>query len=186
MGAKATIVVDTNVLLNLATPVVDGRSKAPTGGDPLMAVLTAYDVRVPSTVLGEVSEAMGSGDLLSAAAEAVLSASDYLTTHDVDADLDEPLEYGLDPCESQGIWLANEINAEMFITDEFNSTNYLFVSLALIDRNTLFTTPHVLCTLADQAVLENGYVDATLTYYVETKDWDREYIEHLRNTHLHR
>lgn len=184
MGTKAIIVVDTNVLLNLATPVVDGRSKAPTGGDQLMAVLTSYDVHIPARVLGEVSEAIGSGDLLSVAASAVLRVSDHLTTHDVEADIDEPLEYGLNPGESQGIWLANEIGAEMFITDEFNSTNYLFVSLALTDRNTLFTTPHVLCTLADHAILENGYVHAALTYYVETKDWNCEYIELLRNNHL--
>ena len=48
------IVVDTNVLLNLATPVVDGRTRAPAGQDSLKAVLTAYDVHVPSSVLGEV------------------------------------------------------------------------------------------------------------------------------------
>jgi hypothetical protein len=186
MGNPSIIVVDTNVLLNLATPVVDGRSKSATGGDPLMAVLTSYDVHIPDSVLGEVSEAMGSDDLLSAAASTVLMASDTLTTHDVDADIDEPLNYGLDPGESQGIWLANEMNAEMFITDEFNTTNYLFVSLALDDRNILFTTPHVLCTLAEHDVLTTGYVDAALTYYIETKGWDNECIERLRDNYLHR
>lgn len=65
MGERAVIVVDTNVLLNLATPVVDGRSRAPTGEDPLRTVLTGYDVHVPSSVLGEVSEAQGSDDLFS-------------------------------------------------------------------------------------------------------------------------
>lgn len=184
MGANATIVVDTNVLLNLATPVVDGRSKAPTGADPLMAVLTSYDVHVPASVLGEISEAMGSDDLLSGAADAVVSASDHLITHAVESDLDRPLEYGFDPGESHGIRLANEIDAEMFVTDEFNSANYLLVSLALADRNALFTTPHLLCSLAEHGIITGEYVDNALTYYVEAKNWDREHVERLRHNHL--
>lgn len=186
MRGEAVIVVDTNVLLNLATPVVDGRAKAPTGDDPLKALLTSYDVHVPSRVLGEVSDATGGGDLLSAAADAVLLASDHLTTHDIEDELGDPLEYGLDPGESRAIWLANELDAEMFLTDEFNTTNFLFVAMALDDRNVLFTTPHVLCKLAERDVLDEEYVDAALTYYVETKDWDHEYVEHLRSNYLHR
>jgi len=184
MGERAVIVVDTNVLLNLATPVVDGRSRAPTGEDPLKTVLTGYDVHIPSSVLGEISEAQGSDDLLSAAADLVFQASHHLTTHDVDAEIDNPLDFGLDRGESHGIWLANELSAAMFITDEFNTTNYLFVSLALNDRNILFTTPHLLCVLADHGLFTPQYVNAALTYYVETKQWDRQYVDQLRNTYL--
>jgi hypothetical protein len=181
---EATVVVDTNVLLNLATPVVDGRARAPSGEDPLKAVLAGYDVHVPSSVLGEVSEARGNGDLLSAAAELVLRASHRLTTHDVDAETDDPPGFGLDRGESHGIWLANELSAAMFVTDEFNTTNYLLVALALDDRNTLFTTPHLLCALAENGVLDPQYVDAALTYYLETKGWDRQYVEQLRRQYL--
>lgn len=184
MGERAVIGVDTNVLLNLATPVVDGRSRAPTGEDPLKTVLTGYDVHVPSSVLGEVSEAQGSDDLLSAAADLVFQASHRLTTHEVDAEIGDPLEFGLDRGESHGIWLANEISAAMFVTDEFNTTNYLFVSLALDDRNILFTTPHILCVLADHGLFTPQYVDAALAYYVETKGWDRQYVDQLRTTYL--
>lgn len=184
MDEGTVIVVDANVLLNLATPVVDGRSRAPTGGDPLKAVLSVYDVHVPSSVLGELGEATEGDDLLAAAADAVLKASRHLTAHDVDGEIDEPLAYGLDRGESHGIWLANELSAEMFVTDEFNSTNYLFVSLAVDDRNTLFTTPHVLCVLADRGILDPRYVTATLTYYVETKHWDRGYVDQLRSKYL--
>ena len=180
MDEGAVAVVDTTVLLNLATPVVDGRALAPSGGDPLKVVLTAYDVHVPTSVLGEVSEAAGGEDLLAAAADAVLRASGHLTAHDVDGELTEPLGYGLDRGESHGVWLANRLDAAMFVTDEFNATNYLLVALALADRNTLFTTPHVLCVLAVHEVLDRRYVDAVLTYYVETKGWDREYVERLR------
>jgi len=178
------IVVDTNVLLNLATPVVDGRPRAPTGEDPLKTVLTGYDVHVPSSVLGEVGEAQGSDDLLSAAADLVFRASHHLTTHDVEGEVEEPLGFGLDRGESHGIWLANERSAAMFVTDEFNTTNYLFVSLALEDRNSLFTTPHLLCVLADRGHLTPQYVTAALTYYVETKQWDRQYVAQLRTTYI--
>ena len=185
MGEKAVTVVDTNVLLNLATPVVDGRPHAPSGADPLKALLSAYDVHVPTSVLGELTDATGSDDLLSAAADLVLQATHHLTTHDVDAQLAEPLEYGLDRGESECVWLANELEAALFITDEFNTTNYLFVNLALDDRNTLFTTPHILCTLATHDILPVEYVAAALTYYVDAKNWDAQYVAQLRQQQLH-
>lgn len=184
MPEQAVAVVDTNVLLNLATPVADARATAPTGEDPFKAFLVSYDVHTPASVLGEVSEATGSGDLLSAAADIVLQAAGHLTTHDVDDRIDGPLDYGLDRGESEGIWLANDLDADLFVTDEFNTTNYLFVSLALNDRNTLFTTPHILCTLATHDILPTAYVAAALTYYVETKHWDSQYVTQLRKQYL--
>jgi hypothetical protein len=184
MPDRAVAVVDTNVLLNLATPVVDGRSKAPSGGDPLKALLTGYDIHVPASVFGEVTDATGDDDLLAAAADLVLQAAHHITTHDVDDRADEPINYGLDQGEAEGVWLANELEADLFITDEFNTANYLFINLALDDRNTLFTTPHILCTLVTHEILPVEYVDAALSYYVETKGWDTRYVAQLRQEYL--
>ena len=184
MSERAVAVVDTNVLLNLATPVVDGRTQAPSGGDPLKALLTAYDIHTPASVLGEVTEAAGNDDLLAAAADLILHAAHQLTTHDVDNRTDDPLNYGLDRGESDCIWLANELAADLFLTDEFNTTNYLLVALALDDRSVLFTTPHILCTLATHEILPEEYVDAALTYFVETKNWDAKYVAQLRQQYL--
>ncbi|GEM_PF-375456 len=184
MGERAVVVVDTNTLLNLATPVVDGSSHAPTGEDPLKTLLTVYNVHIPSSVLGEVAEASNDDDLLGVAADLVLAASHRLTTHDVSDERTESLGYGLDRGESHAIWLANELSADMFVTDEFNTTNYLFVSLALDDQNTLFTTPHVLCLLGDRGLLDTRYVHALLTYYVKTKHWDQQYVFQLRQRYL--
>mgnify|MGYP000468817929 CR=1 FL=1 len=184
MSERAVAIVDTNVLLNLATPVVDSRPEAPSGADPLKAVLTAYDVHVPTSVLGEVADASQGEDLLAAAADLVLGAAQHLRTHDVEDRVDGPLDYGLDRGESAGIWLANELTADLFVTDEFNTTNYLFVALALDGRNTLFTTPHVLCSLARADVLPEAYVDAALTYYAETKSWDSGHVSQLRTRYL--
>ena len=184
MSEKAVAVVDTNVLLNLALPVVDSRPNAPSGADPLKTLLVAYDIHVPERILGELTDATGSGDLLSAAADLVLQAAHHLTTHDVDDRIADPLEYSLDRGESECIWLANELGADLFLTDEFNTTNYLFINLALDDRNILFTTPHILCTLATHKALSVEYVAAALTYYVETKGWDTQYIAQLRQQYL--
>ena len=184
MADPAVAVVDTTVLLNLATPVVDRRPTAPTGADPLKTLLVSYDVHTSASVIGELSDSTGSDDLLSAAAELALQAADRMTTHDVANQIDDPLDYGLDRGESEGIWLANDLDVDLFITDEFNSTNYLFVSLALEDRNTLFTTPHILCALATHDVLPSEYVSAALTYYVEIKHWDGQYITQLRKKYL--
>lgn len=184
MSERAVTVVDTNVLLNLATPVVDGRPQAPSGADPLKALLTVYDVHTPASVLGEVTDVTGNDDLLAAAADLVLQAVHHLTTHGIDDRADGPIDYGLDRGESDCIWLANKLEADLFITDEFNTTNYLFINLALDDRNTLFTTPHILCTLATHEILPEEYVDAALTYYVESKGWDRQYVAQLRQHYL--
>lgn len=185
MDDTAVAVVDANVLLNLATPVVDGRADAPSGGDPLRAFLATYDVHAPDTVLGEIAEASGGDDLLSTAAEAVLQASHHLTTRDVAAEIDGSLDYGLDPGESRGIWLANELDADLFVTDEFNTSNYLLVAMALEDRNTLFTSPHVLCKLADRGTLTADYVNAVLTYLCDLKHWDESFVDRLRSKYLY-
>lgn len=177
-------VLDTNVLLNLATPVVDGREQAPSGDDPLRAVLTICDIHVPSEILSELVEVSAGDDVLAAAADAVLQASHHFTTHDVTAEIDSELEYGLDTGESHGIWLANDIEADMFVTDEFGSSNFPLVTLELYDTNILFTTPHLLCKLAEQGVLDTTYTSSTLTYLCELKHWDRQYISRLQTKYL--
>lgn len=184
MGDKAVIVVDTNVLVNLATPVVDQRDRAPSGADPLKAVLATYDVHVPSAVVGELAEIATGRDLLGAAADTVLSAAQWLTTHDVEDRIQDLLEYPLDDGETHCIVLTNDIDAEMFVTDEFNSVKFQLISLAITDRNLLFTTPHLMCVLAAHDILDTRYVDHALSYFIETKHWDRSYVNMVRTMYL--
>lgn len=184
-GNRPTAVVDANVLLNLATPRVDGRDVAPSGDDPLKTFLTAYDVHAPREVLGEVGAAATGTDLLASAADAVLRAADHIEAHDVSGAVGGSLDYGLDPGESFGIWLANELSAELFVTDEFGTENLPIVVLHLDDANTLFSTPHVLCRLGERGLLDRQYTDAVLTYLCESKSWNSGYVGRLRERHLH-
>ena len=115
----------------------------------------------------------------------MLHAAQHLTTHDVDDRSADPLTYSLDHGESECIWLTNELGADLLLTDESNTTNYLFVNLALDGRNILFTTLHILCTLTTTDILPAEYVAAALTYHVETKGWDEQYIAQLRQQYLH-
>jgi hypothetical protein len=59
MSGTPVAVVDANALLSLATSVVDSRPMAPSGSDPLKALLTAYDIHVPASVFGGVTDATG-------------------------------------------------------------------------------------------------------------------------------
>ena len=183
MGDQAVIVVDTNVLINLATPVVDQRDRAPSGADPLKAVLATYDVHIPSAVLGEISEIAAEDDLLGAAADTVLTAAHWMTTHNVEDRIEDLIDYALDDGETHCIALTNDIEADMFVTDEFNSIKFQLISLAINDRNILFTTPHLLCVLAEHNILDPRYVDHALSYFIETKHWDRSYVNTLRTMH---
>lgn len=184
MEVQAVIVVDTNVLVNLATPVVDQRDRAPSGADPLKAVLATYDVHVPSAVLGELSEIAAEDDLLGVAADTVLSAAHWMTSHDVEDRIEELIDYTLDEGETHCIALTNDIEADMFVTDEFNSIKFQLISLAINDRNILFMTPQLLCVLAEHDILDPRYVDHALSYFIDTKHWDRSFVNTLRTMHL--
>lgn len=94
------------------------------------------------------------------------------------------LGHGMDEGEARAVSVANELGADLFLTDEFNSTNYLLLGVALEDRNVLFTTPHVLCRAVQSGHLDRAYVHTALTYYEETKGWDRRYVEFLREWYL--
>lgn len=184
MADRAVVVVDTNVLINLATPVVDQRDRAPKGADPLKAVLSTYDVHVPAAVLGELAEIAAGNDLLGVAATTVLSAAHWITTHEMEGRIEDLRGFPLDNGELHCIALTNDIDADLFVTDEFNSTKYQLISLAINDQNILFMTPHLLCVLAEHGVLDTRYVDHALSYYIETKHWDRSYVDILRSMYL--
>jgi hypothetical protein len=184
MGTEPTAVLDANVLLSLATPVVDGRDRAPSGADPLRTVLATDNVHVPATVVGEVTTAAQQEDLLGTAATLVLRSTAHVTTHDIGSRPDDGVTVGLDRGEAAAIRLANDREADLLVTDEFNSTTYLLIATAVADRTALVTPPHLLCRLAETGRLPPAYVQTALSYYVETNGWDRTYVAALRGRYL--
>lgn len=183
MSGPPSIVVDTNVLLNLATPIVDTRQKAPSGEDPLKVLLTVYDVHIPDVILSELYKISDGEDLLATASDLVLKTTDYLTTHNINYE-DRLTLSSLDKGEICCILLANNLKADMFITDEFNSINYVIISSAVNDSNILFTTPQVLCILAREGFIDKRYIDMTLTYLSDIKNWNYEIVEVYRQKYL--
>lgn len=182
-----TAVLDTNTLLHLALAVVDDSNRAPSGEDPLRTVVGAYDVWVPSRVETELYEVMyGDDDKLADAAALTLDAVETgrIGTRPAGDPPKKLLDHGMDEGEVHAVAVANDLKPELFITDEFNTANYLLIGITLWNRNTLFTTPHVLCRLAQQGFLDSNYVHSALTYYERTKGWDRQYVEFLRTWYL--
>lgn len=84
--------------------------------DPLSLCLTAYEVLVPAQVVDELQKIAAYDDDHGRAANAVLGRTTEFTTQAVDLDTEFPLDDG----ESAAVTLANEIDAALFLCDEFN------------------------------------------------------------------
>jgi len=94
-------------------------------------------VFVPDTVLEELREISSYDDDHGTAARAVLDQADAVTVQSVDLDAEFPLDDG----ENAVVTLANEIDATLFLCNEFNSLGLVHVSLA---DTRLMTTPTLL------------------------------------------
>ncbi len=93
------------------------------GEDPLKAVLSSYEVHVPSAVLGELMDIATGEDVLAAPADTVMSAAHWITAHDIADRVGEPRRYGFDEGETYCIALANEMDVDMFVrTNSTRST----------------------------------------------------------------
>ena len=124
-----TVVADTSALVSLAVPSADETYDTATEPDPLQYVLTSCAVSVPSSVVTELREIAQYSDIHAAAAHNVLAARSHY-------DVDDPYErsetpesrptFGLDDGETDGIVLANTIDADGFLTDEFGAVGSRF------------------------------------------------------------
>lgn len=177
---RPTAVFDTSTLLNLATLVVSEAASAPSGADPLRVALSVTEPHIPRTVLAELTTTSESDDLPGVAATAVLRGSAALTTHDVPAGPD----YGLDAGEARAVRLANALDADLFVTDEFGGANFALIHLAVDDRESVRTTPELLAELAEAGHIDDAYVDAALTYLQGVKGWDGVYVDRVRERYL--
>lgn len=125
-----TMVADTSALVSLAMA-------ADAAPDPLSLCLQTYDVVVPDVVLAELDELTSFDDAHGRAATAVSDRMDDLTVRSVTLDAGFPLDDG----ENAAVTLANEIEAALFLCDEFARLGLIHASLA---NTRLLTTPTLL------------------------------------------
>ena len=126
----STLVADTSALVSLGI-VADADS------DPFSLCVTRYDVILPAAVIEELREIASYDDAHGRGAATILDRTETFETRSVDLDADFPLDDG----ENAAVTLANELNAELFLCDEFNQLGLIHASLA---DTRLVTTPTLL------------------------------------------
>ncbi|MGB9958893.1 SOS response-associated peptidase family protein (plasmid) [Haloferax prahovense] len=103
------LIADASALVSLG--IVTGDES-----DPLALCLSQYEVVVPTAVIDELREIASYDDVHGHAASAVLDQTGSFTTQSVELDAEFPLDDG----ENAAVTLANELDAALFLCDEFN------------------------------------------------------------------
>ncbi|MFC4360231.1 hypothetical protein ACFO0N_19970 [Halobium salinum] len=145
-----TVVADTSALVSLAVPRADAAYDTDTAPDPLQYLLTSCDVAVPPEVVAELRDMAQYQDIHGAAASNVLAAHAHYTVDDPYERADTPESrptFGLDDSETDGIVLANALDVDGFLTDEFGGTNFALIHAVLQDPR-IVPTPRLLCDYA--------------------------------------
>jgi len=142
-----SVVADTSALVSLGVPRADPEYNTDDPPDPLQYLLTSCEVSVPPEVVSELEALTQYRDIHAAAATNVLAARDYYTVTDPYQRAETPdtrPTFGLDDGETDGIVLANELDVDGFLTDEFGGTNFALVHAALQGPR-IVPTPRLLC-----------------------------------------
>jgi hypothetical protein len=145
-----TVVADTSALVSLAVPRADAAYDTDAAPDPLQYLLTSCDVSVPPEVVAELRDMAQYQDIHGAAASNVLAAHGHYTVDDPYERADTPESrptFGLDDGETDGIVLANALDVDGFLTDEFGGTNFALIH-AVLRGPRIVPTPRLLCDYA--------------------------------------
>jgi len=163
-----TLVSDTSGLVSLG--IASGSDP-----DPLSVCLATYDVRVPTEVIEELQEIASYNDDHGQAATAVCDRTTEMTIQSVDLDAEFPLDDG----ENAAVTLANKIDAEIFLCDEFNSLGLIHASLA---NTRLVTTPTLLSVLVRTKRLATDEARTLLDEMSSARSWEtNSYVQRARS-----
>ncbi|SIS21556.1 YlaK family protein [Natronorubrum thiooxidans] len=162
------LIADTSALVSLGI-VADNNP------DPLSICLSQYEVVVPVAVIEELREIASYDDAHGRAATVVLDQTDTLETRSVDLDADFPLDDG----ENAAVTLANELDAELFLCDEFNQLGLIHASLA---DTRLVTTPTLLSVLVRSEQLSASDAQMLLDRISDARSWNaNSYVRRARS-----
>ena len=167
------VVADTSALVSLAVPGADSTYDTNANPDPLQYLLTSCRVAVPEEVVAELQEMAQYADLHAAAAGNVLAASDYYAVenpYDRPGTPDSRPTFGLDGGETDGIVLANALDADAFLTDEFGSTDFALIH-ATLDGPRLVSTPRLLCDYANVGHLTADAARTLVRHIGDRRSW---------------
>lgn len=177
-----TVAADTSALVSLAVPRADPNYDTETNPDPLQYLLTAADVLVPPTVVDELHQLTQYQDIHGAAAQNVLAASGHYTETDpyqLAGGSDSRPTIGLDDGETDGIVLANTLDVDGFLTDEFGGTNFALVHAALQGPR-IVPTPRLICDYARNGHLRSAEAKGIIQTISPQRSWENSpYVTQL-------
>jgi hypothetical protein len=164
----STLVADASALVSLGI-VADAEL------DPLARCLSGYDVVVPAAVVAELREIGSYDDVHGRAATSVLDRTGQFSTESVDLDAEFPLDDG----ENAAVTLANEVDAELLLCDEFTQLGLVHASLA---DTRLVTTPTLLSVFVRTDRLHPGEARSLLDEISDARSWDaNSYVRRARS-----
>ena len=177
-----SVVADTSALVSLGVPSAAGSHSVDGTPDPLRYLLRSCDVSVPPEVIAELRTLTQYNDIHGAAADNVLTARDHYTVEDPYQWTETPGErptYGFDDGETDGIVLANELEVDGFLTDEFGGTNFALIH-AVLTGPRIVPTPRLLCDYARNDHMTHSEARTLLTKIGSHRSWDNSpYVTQL-------
>ena len=177
-----TVVADTSALVSLGLARADADYDTDTAPDPLQYLLTSCDVSVPPEVVSELQDLTQYRDIHGAVATNVLAACDHYAVEDPyerDETTDSRPTFGLDDGETDGTVLANVLEVDGFLTDEFGGTNFALVHAALQGPR-IVPTPRLLCEYAHNGHIADEEARRLITTISPHRSWENSpYVAQL-------
>ena len=164
----STLVADASALVSLGIV-------ADSDPDPLALCLANYEVVVPTKVLEELNEIASYDDAYGRAASIALDRTEAYETRSVALDAEFPLDDG----ENAAVTLANDLDAALFLCDEFNQLGLIHASLA---DTRLVTTPTLLSMLVRTEQLSAADAQLLLDTISDARSWGtNSYVQRARS-----
>jgi predicted nucleic acid-binding protein len=163
-----TLVADASALVSLGVA-------ADSNPDPLALCTAQYEVAVPTMVIEELREIASYDDAHGRAASTVLNRTGALETQSVALDAEFPLDDG----ENAAVTLANDLDAALFLCDEFTQLGLIHASLA---DTRLVTTPTLLSVFVRTEELSAADARTLLDEISDVRSWEgNTYVQRARS-----